>query len=50
MRTEIRVSISGGKVESIVVSEKKSEERKSAVAELREMLKPLLNEGNKKCN
>lgn len=50
MKTEIRVSISDGRVESIEVTEKKSMQRKSVEAELRELLKPILDEGKKQCN
>lgn len=50
MRTEIRVSISNGRVEAIEVTEKKSTKRKSAEAKLGELLKPLLDEDEKKCN
>ena len=50
MQTEIRVVLSGGRVDSIEVTEKKPAKRKSAEVELREMLKPMLVEGNKECD
>lgn len=49
METEIRVVLSDGKVDSIEVTEKKPIKRKSAEAELRELLKPILGGGRKQC-
>lgn len=45
---EIRIKISSsGRPESIEISEKKPAKKKSAVAELGEMLKPIMSEGQK---
>lgn len=50
METEIRVVFSGGRVDSIEVTEKKVAKNKSAEAELGELLKPLLKAGQKQCD
>lgn len=50
METEIRVVFSSGAVDSIEVTEKKPTQKKSAEAELRKILEPLLKERQKRCH